>query len=107
MQNYSKNLIKILTIFSINLYTLEDKSMNQRASEYNLNDAQFEQLKTAYINTILDSMSTKDLYEYVYQDYENDLSNYTLNRLLEEIKWTLDEEFLEEMITTIKQKIKD
>ena len=81
--------------------------MNQRATEYNLNDAQFEQLKTAYINTILDSMSTKDLYEYVYQDYENDLSNYTLNRLLEEIKYTLDEEFLDEMITTIKQKIKD
>ena len=52
-------------------------------------------------------MSTKDLYEYVYQDYENDLENYTLNRLLEEIKYTLDEEFLDEMITTIKQKIKD
>ena len=81
--------------------------MNQRATEYNLNDAQFEQLKTAYINTILDSMSTKDLYEYVYQDYENDLENYTLNRLLEEIKYTLDEEFLDEMITTIKEKIKD
>ena len=81
--------------------------MNQRATEYNLNDAQFEQLKTAYINTIVDSMSTKDLYEYVYQDYENDLENYTLNRLLEEIKYTLDEEFLDEMITTIKEKIKD
>ena len=81
--------------------------MNERATEYNLNDAQFEQLKTAYINTIVDSMSTKDLYEYVYQDYENDLENYTLNRLLEEIKYTLDEEFLDEMITTIKQKIKD
>ena len=81
--------------------------MNQRATEYKLNDAQFEQLKTAYINTIVDSMSTKDLYEYVYQDYENDLENYTLNRLLEEIKYTLDEEFLDEMITTIKEKIKD
>ena len=81
--------------------------MNKRATEYTLNDAQFEQLKTAYINTIVDSMSTKDLYEYVYQDYENDLENYTLNRLLEEIKYTLDEEFLDEMITTIKEKIKD
>ena len=80
--------------------------MNKRATEYDLNDAQFEQLKTGYINTILDSMSTKDLYEYVYQDYENDLENYTLDRLLEEIKWTLDEEFLDEMITTIKEKIK-
>ena len=81
--------------------------MNQRATEYNLNDEQFEQLRNLYVETIVDSMSMKDLYEYVYQDYENDLSNYTLNRLLEEIKWTLDEEFLEEMITTIKQKIKD
>ena len=81
--------------------------MNQRATEYKLNDAQFEQLKTAYVNTILDSMSTKDLYEYVYQDYENSLEDYTLNRLLEEIKYTLDEEFLDEMITTIKEKIKD
>ena len=81
--------------------------MNKRATEYKLNDAQFEQLKTAYVNTILDSMSTKDLYEYVYQDYENSLEDYTLNKLLEEIKYTLDEEFLEEMITTIKEKIKD
>ena len=102
IMNYLKNLTTILTIFSINLYTLEDKTMNQRATEYNLNDAQFEQLKTAYINTIVDSMSTKDLYEYVYQDYENDLENYTLNRLLEEIKYTLDDEMLEEFLTTIK-----
>ena len=107
IKNYSKNLITILTIFSTNLYTLEGKSMNQRATEYKLNNAQFEQLKTAYINTIVDSMSMKDLYEYVYQDYENSLENYTLNRLLEEIKYTLDEEFLDEMITTIKEKIKD
>ena len=81
--------------------------MNKRATETNLNDAQFEQLKIGYINTILHSMSTKDLYEYVHQDYENSLENYTLSRLLEEIKYTLDEEFLDEMITTIKEKIKD
>ena len=81
--------------------------MNQRATEYTLNAAQFEQLKTAYINTILDSMSTKDLYEYVYQDYENDLENYTLNRLLEEIKWTLDEEMLEEFVKQIKEESKE
>ena len=78
--------------------------MNQRATEYDLNEQQFEQLKTAYINTIVDSMSMKDLYQYVYQDYEDDLSNYTLNRLLEEIKYTLDEEMLDEFVTTIKEQ---
>ena len=81
--------------------------MNQRATETNLNNEEFEQLKEAYITTIVDSMSTEDFRQFVIGTYEDDLSNYTLNRLLEEIKWTLDEEFLEEMITTIKEKIKD
>ena len=76
--------------------------MNKRATEYTLNAAQFEQLKTGYVNTIVDSMSNKDLYQYVYQDYEDDLSNYTLNRLLEEIKYTLDDEMLDEFVKQIK-----
>ena len=102
MQNYSKNLITILTIFSINLYTLEDKTMNQRATEYDLNDAQFEQLKIKYIMTIVDSMSTEDFRQFVIGTYEDDLSNYTLSRLLEEIKYTLDDEMLDEFVKQIK-----
>ena len=81
--------------------------MNQRATEYNLNKEEFEQLKTAYVDTIVDSMSTKDLYEYVANDTYNFIDKLTYNEVIEEIKYTLDEEFLEEMITTIKQKIKD
>ena len=42
--------------------------MNQRATEYDLNEQQFEQLRTAYVNTIVDSMSNKDLYEYLAND---------------------------------------
>ena len=81
--------------------------MNERATETTLNDAQFEQLKTMYIDTILDSMSMKDLYEYVYQDYENSLEDYTLNRLLEEIKYTLDDEMLDEFVKQIKEESKE
>ena len=76
--------------------------MNQRATEYDLNEQQFELLKIKYIMTIVDSMSTEDFRQFVIGTYEDDLSNYTLNRLLEEIKYTLDEEMLEEFITTIK-----
>ena len=76
--------------------------MNQRATEYDLNEQQFEQLKIKYIMTIVDSMSTEDFRQFVIGTYEDDLSNYTLNRLLEEIKYTLDEEMLEEFITEIK-----
>ena len=107
IKNYSKNLITILTIFSTNLYTLEGKSMNQRATEYDLNEQQFELLKIKYIMTIVDSMSTEDFRQFVIGTYEDDLSNYTLNRLLEEIKYTLDDEMLEEFITTIKEELKD
>ena len=81
--------------------------MNQRATEYTLNDAQFERLMDLYIETIVDSMSTEDFRQFVIGTYEDDLSNYTLNRLLEEIKYTLDDEMLDEFITTIKEDSKD
>ena len=81
--------------------------MNKRATEYDLNAEQFEQLKTAYVNTIVDSMSSKDLYQYVLNDMDNFVDKLTEHDLIEEIKYTLDEEFLDEMITTIKEKIKD
>ena len=81
--------------------------MNKRATEYTLNKEEFEQLKTAYVNTIVDSMSTKDLEVYVTNDMDNFVDKLTEHDLIEEIKYTLDEEFLDEMITTIKEKIKD
>ena len=77
--------------------------MNKRATETNLNDEEFEQLKEAYITTIVDSMSHEDFRQFVIGTYQDDLSNYTLNRLLEEIKYTLDEDFLDEMLLTITE----
>ena len=76
--------------------------MNQRATEYNLNDEQFERLKEVYIDTIVDSMSVEDFLQFVIGSYQDDFANYTLSQLLEEIKYTLDEEMLEEFITLIK-----
>ena len=76
--------------------------MNQRATEYDLNEQQFEQLKIKYIMTIVDSMDTEDLRQFVIGTYEDDLSNYTLNRLIEEIKYTLDDEMLDEFVKQIK-----
>tara|TARA_Y100001936_G_scaffold199725_1_gene201226 strand:+ start:422 stop:658 length:237 start_codon:yes stop_codon:yes gene_type:complete len=78
--------------------------MNKSATENNLNDAQFEQLKEMYINTIVDSMSMEDLRQFVIGTYQDDLANYTLNGLFEEIEYTLDEEMLEDFITTIKEE---
>ena len=79
--------------------------MNQSINESNLNDEQFEQLQTLYVETIVDSMSTKDLYAYVYDDMTNFVNELTNRDLIEEIKYTLDEEMLEEFVKQIKGKI--
>ena len=77
--------------------------MNKRAIENNLNDEQFEQLKTMYINTIVESMSMKDLMQYVASDMEDFLDKLSESGVYNEIEYTLDEETLQEFITTIKE----
>ena len=76
--------------------------MNERATETNLNNEEFEQLKERYVDTVVDSMSTKDLYEYVANDMYNFADKLTQTELIEEIKYTLDDEMLDEFITEIK-----
>ena len=78
--------------------------MNKRATEYDLNNAQFERLKAMYIFTIVDSMSTKDLVQYVANDMEDFMDKLSESEVYNEIKYTLDEEMLEEFITTIKEE---
>ena len=77
--------------------------MNERATENNLNKEQFERLKELYVETIVDSMSMEDLLDYVRTDYYNSLDKYNEFDLFEDIKYTLDEDFLDEMLLTIKE----
>ena len=81
--------------------------MNKSINESNLNHEQFERLKELYVDTVVDSMSTKDLYEYVANDMADFVNKLTLNELINEIEYTLDEEFLDEFIKQIKGKITD
>ena len=77
--------------------------MNKRATESNLNNEEFEQLKEAYVDTIVDSMSMKDLVDYVKTDQNNFIDKLTYNEVFDEIKYTLDEDFLDEMLSTITE----
>ena len=78
--------------------------MNKRANEPVLNDEQFERFKHAYIDTIVDSMSTEDLIQYVHHDMEDFVNNLSERELYEEVKYTLDEEMLQELLTTSKEQ---
>ena len=77
--------------------------MNERATETNLNKEEFEQLKEAYVDTIVDSMSMKDLVQYVANDMADFVDKLTQTELINEIKYTLDEDFLDEMLLTITE----
>ena len=81
--------------------------MNERATEYNLNDAQFERLKEHYIETIVDSMSMEDFQQYVRNDMNDFLYKCSESEVINEIKYTLDEEMLDDLITETKKESKD
>ena len=80
--------------------------MNKSINESNLNREQFERLKELYVDTVVDSMSMEDLLDYVKTDYYNSLDKYNEFDLFEDIKYTLDEDFLDEFVKQIKGKIK-
>ena len=63
--------------------------------------------ETTLINTLIDSMTMEDLIDYVKTDYYNSLDKYNEFDLFEDIKYTLDEEMLDEFIKQIKGKITD
>ena len=77
--------------------------MNKSINERELNASQFERLKELYVDTVVDSMSMEDLLDYVKTDYYNSLDKYNEFDLFEDIKYTLDEDFLDEMLLTIKE----
>ena len=76
--------------------------MNERATEYTLNKEEFEQLLDMYIDTIVDSMSMEDFRQYVRNDMNDYLYKCSESEVINEIKYTLDEEMLDEFITIIK-----
>ena len=79
--------------------------MNKRATEYTLNKEEFEQLLDMYIDTIVDSMSMEDFQQYVRNDMNDYLYKLTEHELINEVKYTLDDEMLDEFVKQIKGKI--
>ena len=76
--------------------------MNERVTEYDLNDSQLEQLIDKYIETIVDSMSMEDLQYYVTNNMAEFMHELKFSGILEEIKYTLDDEMLDEFVKQIK-----
>ena len=78
--------------------------MDKRATETNLNNEEFATLKDKYIDLIVDSMTTKDLMQYVANDMQDFLDKLSEHQVYEEIIYTLDEEMLDDLITETKKE---
>ena len=76
--------------------------MSKRATETNLNNEEFATLKDKYIDLIVDSMTTKDLVQYVANDMQDFLDKLSEHQVYEEIIYTLDEEMLDEFVKQIR-----
>ncbi len=69
--------------------TLNPQSLS--LSEFNKmtdNIVDRDQLQDAYINEIIDSMDIKDLMRIVYDNIEQNLEQYTIDELIEEVEDT-------------------
>ena len=67
--------------------------MNQRANEINLNEDQFERLKSYYIERYIDNMSMKDLMEYVANDMDLHLEKLSDLEVIDDISFYFEDQF--------------
>ena len=76
--------------------------MNKRANEINLNEDQFERLKSYYIERYIDNMSMKDLMEYVANDMDLHLEKLSDLEVIDDISFYFEEQF-DEVVSEVRR----
>ena len=76
--------------------------MNKRANEINLNEDQFERLKSYYIERYIDNMSMKDLMEYVANDMDLHLEKLSDIEVIDDISFYFEEQF-DEIVSEVRR----
>ena len=66
-----------------------------------LNDAQKDDLIAQYSQLVVDSMDYKSLEQFVYDTLEDDFNKLSNSELQDEIKYSFDEEILEELVDNV------
>ena len=75
--------------------------MNKRATELNLNEDQFERLKSYYIERYIDNMSMKDLMEYVANDMDLHLEKLSDLEVIDDISFYFEDQF-DEIVSEVR-----
>ena len=66
-----------------------------------LTDAQRDTLIEQYVELCVDSMDHKDMYQFVYNTLVEDFDKLTHSELQDEIKYSFDEEILDELVDNV------
>ena len=67
--------------------------MNKRATELNLNEDQFERLKSYYIERYVNNMSMDDLMEYVANDMDLHMDKLSESDIIDDISFYFEDGF--------------
>ena len=78
--------------------------MNQRATELNLDNEQFERLKSYYIDRYIDNMSMKDLIEYVANDMDLHLEKLSDSEVISDISFYFEDHF-DDIVSEVREGI--
>ena len=78
--------------------------MIKSINESNLNREQFEQLKERYVDTIVDSMSTKDLVDYVANEMYVSMNSITESEIINDISFYFEDHF-NDIVSEVREGI--
>ena len=70
-----------------------------------LNDSQRDALIQQYVELCIDGMDHKDMYHFIYNTLAEDFDKLTDSELQDEIKYSFDEETLDELIENVTQEV--
>ena len=73
--------------------------LHQIMTETTDNIIDFDQLQEAYVESIIDGMDHKSMYQFVYDSLNNNLDDYTVDELITEV-----EDYYPELLEESKEK---
>ena len=73
----------------------------------NLTPTQKDELIQQYVELQVDGMDHKDMYQFVYNTLIEDFEKFTDSELQDDIKYTFDEETLDELLENVTQEVEN
>ena len=71
----------------------------------NLTSSQRDELISQYVEIVVDSMDHKSMYQFIYNTLVEDFDKLTDSELEDEIRYSFDEETLDELVDNVTKEV--